>query len=104
MIRVRRGFMKLVLKSYHGDTLKNGPGVVFYCHSGMQSNIQIPASVLKRSTRADCKTVAKANQAVLLDKVSPTGDTKHSSLTATTSKSIDFQSVNDGDRNVIKLN
>jgi hypothetical protein len=33
IVRVRRGFMKLLLKSYHGDTLKNGPGVVFYCHS-----------------------------------------------------------------------
>ena len=65
---------------------------------------QISASVREREARGDCKTVAKANQAVLLDKVSPTGDTKHSSLIATTNKSIYFQSVNDGDRNVIKLN
>jgi hypothetical protein len=62
------------------------------------------ASVLKRSTRADCKTVAKANQAVLLVWVLPTGNTKYLSLIATTSKSIDFQSAHDCDRNVVKLN
>ena len=29
--------MKLILKSYHGDTLKKPLDVVFYCHSDTQS-------------------------------------------------------------------
>ena len=34
--------MELILKSYHGDTLKNGPGVVFYCHSVRRVAIKYP--------------------------------------------------------------
>jgi hypothetical protein len=70
----------------------------------MAVNNHISASVRMRKAEADCKTVAVANQAALLDRVSPTGDTTHTSLNATPSKSIDFQSTNDSDRDVVKLN